>query len=118
MEAPLLEVKNLKLHFPLYEGAVFQKQVGAVRAVDGISFEVRKGETLGVVGESGCGKSSSIRAVAMLHRPTAGEVFFEGVDITKLSKKKSDESSQEYPDGLSGSLRLPKPTHDCRQYYL
>ena len=87
MEAPLLEVKNLKLHFPLYEGAVFQKQVGAVRAVDGISFEVRKGETLGVVGESGCGKSSSIRAVAMLHRPTAGEVFFEGVDITKLSKK-------------------------------
>ncbi len=87
MNSPLLEVKNLELHFPLFEGAIFSKQVGAVRAVDGISFQIERGETLGLVGESGCGKSSTARAIAMLHSPTAGQVFINGVDITKLSKK-------------------------------
>ncbi len=87
MTAPLLEVKDLKLHFPINEGVLFQKQVGAIRAVDGIDFHVNKGETLGLVGESGCGKSTSIRAISMLHSPTSGQVFFEGKDITKFSKK-------------------------------
>ncbi|MCP4297831.1 MAG: ATP-binding cassette domain-containing protein [Proteobacteria bacterium] len=87
MNSPILEVKNLELHFPLFEGAIFSKQVGAVRAVDGISFQIERGETLGLVGESGCGKSSTARAIAMLHSPTAGQVFINGVDITKLSNK-------------------------------
>lgn len=87
MTKPLLEVKGLKLHFPIHGGLIFQKQVGAIRAVDGIDFEVRKGETMGLVGESGCGKSTSIRAINMLHPPTEGEVIFDGEDITKMDRK-------------------------------
>src|SRR5512143_2015625 len=79
----LLEVDDLKMHFPIYRG-VFQRQVGAVRAVDGISFNVKRGETLGLVGESGCGKSTTGRTILQLYRPTAGNVHFEGVDLVKL----------------------------------
>ncbi|MCC7358248.1 MAG: dipeptide ABC transporter ATP-binding protein [Anaerolineales bacterium] len=79
----LLRVENLKMHFPIRRG-VLQRQVGAVKAVDGVSFEVRKGETLGLVGESGCGKSTTGRAILQLYRPTAGRVFFEGEDLTAL----------------------------------
>ena len=64
--SPLLEVKNLKLHFPIEEGVLFKKRVGAIRAVDGIDFEIQPGETLGLVGESGCGKSTAARAIAQL----------------------------------------------------
>src|ERR671936_1362675 len=80
----LLEVKALKMHFPLTQGIIFQRQVGAVRAVDGIDFFVEKGETLGLVGESGCGKSTTGRAILQLYKPTSGEVWFEGQDLTKL----------------------------------
>ncbi|MGB9640357.1 MAG: ABC transporter ATP-binding protein [Anaerolineales bacterium] len=79
----LLEVKDLKMYFPIYRG-VFQRKVGDVRAVDGISFEVFKGETLGLVGESGCGKSTTARAILQLYRPTSGSVFFEDTDLVKL----------------------------------
>lgn len=80
----LLEVKDLVMHFPLTKGIVFQRQVGAVQAVDGLSFAVKKGETLGLVGESGCGKSTTGRALLQLYKPTAGEVNFHGQDLTKL----------------------------------
>jgi oligopeptide transport system ATP-binding protein len=80
----LLEVKALKMHFPLTQGIIFQRQVGAVRAVDGVDFFVEKGETLGLVGESGCGKSTTGRAILQLYKPTAGEVIFDGNDLTKL----------------------------------
>src|SRR5215210_2883642 len=80
----LLEVRNLVMHFPLTQGIIFQRKVGAVQAVDGVSFEVRKGETLGLVGESGCGKSTTGRAILQLYKPTAGEVVFKGRDLTKL----------------------------------
>ncbi len=86
-EKPLLEVKNLKVHFPIQEGILFQRKVGAVRAVDGINFQVNPGETLGLVGESGCGKSTTARAVAKLEEVTAGDVIFDGNNITKLSHK-------------------------------
>ncbi len=86
-DSPLLRVKNLKLHFPIMDGALFKRQVGAVRAVDGISFSVDKGKTLGIVGESGCGKSTTIRAISQLHKPTSGEVYFDGQEITSLSHK-------------------------------
>jgi oligopeptide transport system ATP-binding protein len=82
----LLELKNLKLHFPIMEGVLFKKQVGAIRAVDGIDLTIKEGETLGLVGESGCGKSTTARAIAQLHRPTDGEVHFHGKDLTKLNK--------------------------------
>ncbi|MGW0207260.1 ABC transporter ATP-binding protein [Streptomyces sp. NPDC003233] len=79
----LLKVTGLQKHFPIRKG-LLQRQVGAVRAVDGIDFEVRKGETLGVVGESGCGKSTMGRLITRLLEPTAGTVEFEGKDITHL----------------------------------
>jgi oligopeptide transport system ATP-binding protein len=79
----LLHVEELKMHFPIYRG-VFQRQVGAVRAVDGISFDVKRGETLGLVGESGCGKSTTGRTILQLYKPTAGSVTFEGTDLINL----------------------------------
>ena len=80
----LLDVKALKMHFPLTQGIIFQRQVGAVRAVDGIDFFVEKGETLGLVGESGCGKSTTGRAILQLYKPTAGTVNFDGTELTTL----------------------------------
>jgi oligopeptide transport system ATP-binding protein len=80
----LLDVKNLVMHFPLTQGIIFQRRVGAVQAVDDVTFQVRKGETLGLVGESGCGKSTTGRAILQLYKPTSGEVVFEGRDLTKL----------------------------------
>src|SRR4028119_406573 len=81
---PLLEVRDLKMYFPITRGIVFQRQIGAVKAVDGISMAIKRGETLGLVGESGCGKSTAGRAILQLYRPTAGEVLFQGRDLTKL----------------------------------
>ncbi len=80
----LLVVKNLKKHFPIKRGIIFSKQVGAVKAVDGIDFTIKKGETLGMVGESGCGKSTTGRLILRLIPTTEGEVFFEGKDILKV----------------------------------
>jgi oligopeptide transport system ATP-binding protein len=79
----LLHVDDLKMHFPIYRG-VFQRQVGAVRAVDGVSFDVKRGETLGLVGESGCGKSTTGRAILQLYKPTAGSINFDGTDLVNL----------------------------------
>jgi oligopeptide transport system ATP-binding protein len=80
----ILSVRNLKKHFPISSGIVIQRQVGAVKAVDGIDFDVYKGETLGLVGESGCGKSTTGRTVLQLYRPTDGTVTFEGHELTQL----------------------------------
>ena len=80
----LLEVKNLKKYFPITSGIIFQRHVGDVMAVDDISFHVYRGETLGLVGESGCGKSTTGRTVLQLYRATAGSVKFEGVELVTL----------------------------------
>ena len=80
----LVQVKGLKMHFPISQGIIIQRQVGAIKAVDGLNFFIRSGETLGLVGESGCGKSTTGRAMLQLYRPTAGEVWFEGDDLTKM----------------------------------
>jgi oligopeptide transport system ATP-binding protein len=82
---PILQVRNLVKHFPLTQGILFRRQVGAVKAVDGVSFNLFAGETLGIVGESGCGKSTVARLLMNLEQPTAGEVIYKGDDITKLS---------------------------------
>ena len=81
--APLLEVEGLTMHFPIMAG-VFRRQVGTVRAVDGIDFNICEGETLGLVGESGCGKSTVARTILRLYEPTAGSVRFRGEDIARL----------------------------------
>lgn len=82
----ILEVRNLKQHFPIRRG-VFQRVVGHVRAVDGVSFSVKRGETLGLVGESGCGKTTTGRSILQVYKPTDGEVLFEGHDLTKLPSR-------------------------------
>jgi oligopeptide transport system ATP-binding protein len=82
----LLQVDDLKVYFPIREGLIFERHIGDIRAVDGISFTVARGETLGLVGESGCGKSTTGRAIIRLYQPTAGRVVFDGVDTTSLDK--------------------------------
>jgi oligopeptide transport system ATP-binding protein len=84
----ILEVRDLVKHFPLTKGVVFKKQIGAVQAVDGVSFDLRRGETLGIVGESGCGKSTLAKLLMVLERPTSGEVRFEGEDIYALKGRR------------------------------
>jgi oligopeptide/dipeptide ABC transporter ATP-binding protein len=84
----LVVVENLKKYFPITRGVVFQKQVGAVQAVDDVSFTVKRGETLGIVGESGCGKSTLARCILRLLDPTSGRIVFDGRDITTLSRAK------------------------------
>ena len=84
-DAPLLRVDNLRVHFPFSRGSLFRPQRGVVRAVEGLSLEIAEGETLGLVGESGCGKSTTARAIVNLVRPTSGHVYLEGGDITGLS---------------------------------
>jgi oligopeptide transport system ATP-binding protein len=81
----LVRVQNLKKYFPVTRGFLFNRQIGAVKAVDDVSFEVKQGETLGVVGESGCGKSTTGRAILQLHKPTSGHVFLGDVDLTTLN---------------------------------
>jgi oligopeptide transport system ATP-binding protein len=87
MAEPILEVTGLVKHYPLLRGVLFRKQVGSVRAVDGVDFELGRGETLGIVGESGCGKSTVARMLINLERPTAGSIRYKGEDITTLSGK-------------------------------
>jgi oligopeptide transport system ATP-binding protein len=84
----ILEVRDLVKHFPLTKGVVFKKQIGAVKAVDGVSFDLTRGETLGIVGESGCGKSTLAKLLMVLERPTSGEVRFEGEDIYALKGRR------------------------------
>jgi oligopeptide transport system ATP-binding protein len=86
-DRPLLEVRGLKVHFPVTEGAFLRRQIGAVKAVDGIDLTIRRGETLGLVGESGCGKTTTGRCILRLERPTAGEILYDGVDLAKLSRR-------------------------------
>ena len=85
-EAPLVETRDLRVWFPIKSGMVLDRHVGDVKAVDGVDLSVWRGETLGLVGESGCGKSTVGRTLLRLYRPTGGEVIFDGRDVTKLSE--------------------------------
>ena len=82
--APLLQVTDLAVHFPVTRGVMFQREVGSVKAVDGVSLELRRGETFGLVGESGCGKSTTALAILRMLKPTTGRIVFEGRDVTDL----------------------------------
>ena len=84
-QAPLIEVRNLVKHFPITSGVIFQRRIGAVKAVDDVSFDVYRGETFGIVGETGCGKSTTARLIVRLLAPSSGSVRFEGEDLTKRS---------------------------------
>ena len=83
-DAPLLEVKNLKMYFPVTSGIIFQRKIADVKAVDDVTFTINEGETLGLVGESGCGKTTTGRAILQLYKPTDGDVMFEGTRLNDL----------------------------------
>jgi oligopeptide transport system ATP-binding protein len=83
----LIQVKGLKKYFPIMQGIIIQREIGAVKAVDNVSFEIFKGETLGLVGESGCGKTTTGRTLIQLYRPTAGEVLYDGIDLAQTEGK-------------------------------
>jgi oligopeptide transport system ATP-binding protein len=84
---PLLEVRGLAMHFPITEGIVVSRKVGDVKAVDGIDFSIARGETLGLVGESGCGKTTTGRCILRLEKPTQGQILYDGKDISRLPQK-------------------------------
>ena len=108
---PLLEVRDLKKHFPIHKG-VFSRVAGQVRAVDGISFHIDRGETLGLVGESGCGKSTAGRTLLRLLEPTAGQILVGGEDITTLGRGGAAAVPPADADDLPGPVRLAQSAHD------
>jgi oligopeptide transport system ATP-binding protein len=85
--APLVEVRGLKMHFPITEGVIARRKIGEVKAVDGVNLTIRRGETLGLVGESGCGKTTMGRCILRLETPTEGAILYDGVDIAGLERK-------------------------------
>ena len=87
MSEALVEVRDLVKHFPITSGIILQRQVAAVHAVDGVSFDVIEGETLGIVGETGCGKSTTARLIVRLLEPTSGSIRYQGQEIAHLSRK-------------------------------
>ncbi|RMG28068.1 MAG: ATP-binding cassette domain-containing protein [Methanobacteriota archaeon] len=91
----VLEVINLRKYFPLEAGYLFKRKVADIKAVDGVSFKLRKGETLGLVGESGCGKSTIAKTLTFLHKPTSGEIWFKGRDLRLLSRKELREVARD-----------------------
>ena len=86
-DAPLLEVRNLTKHFPITQGSIIRRRAGAVKAVDGVNFAISAGETLGLVGESGCGKSSVGELLVRLIEPDSGTILYDGKDLTSLSQR-------------------------------
>ncbi len=111
MSDPILRVTDLKMHFPVKEG-ILLRAARFNRAVDGVSFDIKPGETLGLVGESGCGKSTLGRCISRLYNPTDGKIEFEGNDITHLRGKSLLPYRKTYPDDLPGSHGVP----ECSPY--
>ena len=103
--APLLSIRDLRMHFPVRAG-VMNRQVGAIKAVDGISFDIQRGETLGLVGESGCGKTTAGRAILQLYRPTGGQVTFRGADLGRQGSRRIAPDPAAHADDLPGPLCL------------
>ena len=112
----LLEVKNLKMYFPVTSGIIFQRKVADVKAVDDVSFTINRGETLGLVGESGCGKTTTGRAILQLYKPTDGEVVFEGTRLNDLDGNSMRAMRRKMQIIFQGPLRLAQPPHDLRRH--
>ena len=110
----ILEIRDLKVHFPIKKG-VFSRTTGYVKAVDGVSFDIHRGETLGVVGESGCGKSTTSRAILMLNKPCGGTISFNGKDIGKLKGKELLEYHRRVQVVFQDPAAALNPRHTIRE---
>ena len=113
----LLEVVGLKKHFPIKKGFLFSRQVGAVKAVDGVNLFIREGETLGLVGESGCGKTTIGRLILRAYDPTAGQIWFNDRKLGRVDAATMDEgqlrrAASEHAVDLPGPLLVAEPAHD------
>ena len=117
-DEPLIEVRDLVKHFPIKEGFLISRQVGAVQAVDGVSFDVRRGETLGIVGESGCGKSTTARLLMRLMDPTSGSIRIEGQEIADLKPVRDQAAAARDPDDLPGPVLVAEPAPHGRHDHL
>ena len=104
------------MHFPITEGIVARKLVGEVKAIDGIDFAVHRGETLGLVGESGCGKTTTGRCILRLERPTAGEIRYDGVDIARMQRKELLALRRRIQVIFQDPVQLAEPTHEGGRY--
>ena len=103
----LLEAEGLKKHFPVTKGLLISKVTGWIKAVDGVSFQIRAGETLGIVGESGCGKSTTAKMLLQLEEPTEGTIRYQGDEIHNATAEQRRALSQFGAGGLPGPLELP-----------
>ena len=108
----LLEVRNLVKHFPVGGGPLRRRAAASCEAVDGVSFTIRRGETLGLVGESGCGKTTTGRCILQLERPTSGEVIFEGRDLTTLDRARAARGAPAHAGHLPGPVQLAESADD------
>ena len=114
---PLVQVDQLKKHFPIRQGLIIEREIGSVKAVDGISFSIQRGETLGLVGESGCGKTTAGRTILGLYPITSGKVIVTGISLENASKEQMKLLSTQSADYLSGSLCLTQPALDGKCDY-
>ena len=114
MSEPLLRVTGLKKHFAV-KGGLLSREVGRVHAVDGVSFAVNRGETLGLVGESGCGKSTTARCVLRLIEPSEGEIVFDGQRHARPFRRRPARHAAQHADRVPGSVRLAQSAHDRRR---
>ena len=115
MPEVILSAQNLVKHYPIRTG-ILRRTTGHVKAVDGVSFELHKGETLGIVGESGCGKSTLGRLLMRLEDPTSGTVTFGGEDWSTASGSKMRRPAPRHPDRLPGPVHLAQPEDDGRRH--
>ena len=116
MNDVVLKVEHLTKHYPIKKG-VFGKSDACVHALEDASFEVHRGETFAIVGESGCGKSTTGKCILRLTEPTSGEVFLDGEDFTKLKGEGPHARPPEDEAHLPGPVQLPQPAHDCGRHH-
>ncbi len=112
----LVEVRELKMYFPILTG-LLKRKVGDIKAVDNISFQIKRGETLGIVGESGCGKTTTARCIIQLYKPTAGSILFEGADLNKLNAKGIRRIRRDMQMIFQDPYATLDPPDDGRRYY-
>ena len=111
MTAPVLEVQGLKKYFPVSTGGLLHRRTGWVKAVETVDFAIMPGETLGLIGESGCGKTTTAKLILLQEKPTEGSIRFAGEEILETARRRADALSPRGAGGVPGPLQLAQPAH-------